>query len=107
MIRDIQKGGGSSVVQERRIRSTGYNGAPTGKPGCQSCPRRLSDVPPGSDYSNCVAIHAEANALIHCDRADLPGSTLYITREPCYGCLKLIAAAGVARVAFPEGGIEL
>lgn len=96
---------GAVVVKDRRIRGTGYNGAPSGAPGCAECPRRLSDVPPGSSYDNCVAVHAEANALLHCDREDLVGSTLYITREPCYGCWKLIQGAGVELVVWPKPGI--
>lgn len=57
---------------------------------------------PGSCYSNCVAIHAELNALLYCDRSDLPDSTLYITREACYGCLKAIQAVGISRVVTPD-----
>lgn len=100
---------GAVVVKDRRIRGTGFNGAPAGKPGCDSCPRRESGVHPGSSYDGgpgaCVAIHAEANALLYCDREDLIGATLYITRAPCYGCQKLIAAAGITRVVTPEGEI--
>ena len=55
---------------------------------------------PGSCYSNCLSIHAELNALLYCDRSDLPGSTLYITRAPCYGCLKAIKASGVEWVTY-------
>lgn len=98
---------GAVVVKERRIRGTGYNGAPAGKPGCSTCPRRTSTVAPGSDYSNCIAIHAEANALLYCDREDLIGADLYITRAPCYGCQKLIAATGIVRVITPEGEISV
>jgi deoxycytidylate deaminase len=58
-------------------------------------------VAPGSCYSNCVAIHAELNALLYCDRSDLPGSTLYVTRKPCYGCMKAIYASGVSKVVSP------
>ena len=95
---------GAVVVKDRRIRSTGYNDAPAGQPGCESCPRRTSDAKPGTNYDNCVAVHAEANALIFCDRSDLPGSTLYITRDPCYACTKLIAAAGITRIVTPSRG---
>ena len=52
--------------------------------------------------TRCVAIHAEANALLYCDREDLVGSTLYVTREPCAPCSKLIQAAGVEHVIWPE-----
>lgn len=94
---------GAVVVKDNRIRATGYNGAPAGVPGCDTCPRRSSGCVPGSSYDNCVAVHAEANALLYCDRADLQGSTLYVTRRPCYACSKLIAATGVHTVVFPEG----
>lgn len=97
------KVGAVVVGADRRIRATGYNGAPAGQPGCSSCPRRSSDVLPGSCYSNCVAIHAELNALLFCDRQDLPGSTLYVTRAPCYACLKAIYASGVAKTVWPTG----
>lgn len=99
---------GAVVVKDRRVRATGYNGAPAGKPGCATCPRRLSNAVPGeSSYSSgatrCVAVHAEANALIHCDRSDLIGATVYVTREPCVDCTKLLQAAGVERVVCPDG----
>lgn len=54
-----------------------------------------------------MAIHAEANALLHCDREDLFGATLYITREPCYLCSNLIRAAGVSRVVTPASVIQV
>jgi len=92
---------GAVVVKDRRIRSTGYNGSPAGTPGCDSCPRRTSGVEKGSSYDNCRAVHAEANALIYCNREDLVGATIYVTREPCYGCDKLIQAAGVEAVVWP------
>ncbi|ALA11837.1 dCMP deaminase [Mycobacterium phage Panamaxus] len=97
---------GAVVVKDRRVRATGYNGAPAGRSGCASCPRRRSTVEPGSSYDTgpgrCVAVHAEANALLYCDREDLIGATLYITRAPCGGCQKLIDAAGIERVVTPE-----
>lgn len=107
-----RKVGAVVVAKDRRIRSTGYNGAPAGEPGCATCPRRNSSVASGSSYDtgagSCVAIHAEANALIYCNREDLIGSTLYITHDfgPCDGCLRLIKAAGVSRVVYPKGELK-
>ncbi|ANA86506.1 dCMP deaminase [Gordonia phage OneUp] len=98
---------GAVVVRNRRVRGTGYNGSPVGRPGCATCPRRTSNCEPLSSYdtgpTRCVAVHAEANALLYSDRGDLPGATLYITRAPCDGCLKLIQAAQIERVVWPEG----
>lgn len=102
---------GAVVVKDRRIRATGYNGAPAGDPGCESCPRRTSDVDPGSSYDTgpgqCVAVHAEANALLYCNREDLVGATLYLTTDPCDGCLKLIKASGISRVVWNVGELRL
>jgi dCMP deaminase len=103
----IRRKVGAVVVKDRRIRGTGYNGAPSGDRGCVSCPRRYAAVPPGSSYDTgpgtCVAVHAEANALLYCDREDLIGATLYLTTDPCDGCIKLIKASGVVRVVWPDG----
>ncbi|AOT24780.1 deoxycytidylate deaminase [Mycobacterium phage Indra] len=102
---------GAVVVKDRRVRATGYNGAPTGMDGCSTCPRRLAAgvVPGVTGYDagpgQCVAVHAEANALLYCDREDLIGATLYITRDPCPGCQKLIHAVGIERVVTPDSSL--
>jgi dCMP deaminase len=97
------------VNSQRDVRGTGYNGAPSGVPGCASagaCPRgqlSYSDVPAGSDYSNCISDHAERNAIRHTRPEERLGATLYSTREPCAWCWTLIRASGIARVVWPEG----
>lgn len=94
------------VDRDDRIISSGYNGAPAGKPGCLTdgaCPRgqlSYAQVPKDSDYDNCISIHAEANALLYA-RTDCKGATAYITDAPCYSCAKLLAAAGVDRIVWP------
>lgn len=102
---------GAIIVQGDRIVSTGYNGAPAGRPGCLTmgaCPRgRLSvhDVAPGSSYDtgagSCIALHAEQNAILRAG-LDSRGATLYLTDAPCDGCARLIEGAGIARIVFPE-----
>ncbi|WP_326827342.1 deoxycytidylate deaminase [Streptomyces sp. NBC_01751] len=87
----------------------GYNGPPPGVPGCESagaCPRgRLSvaECARDSDYSNCIADHAERNALRWTPVDQRAGSTLYVTRAPCPSCRTLIAANGLQRVVWPSG----
>jgi dCMP deaminase len=56
-------------------------------------------------YSDCRAVHAEANALLYASKDDCTGATLYITDTPCNGCLKLIQGAGVRRIVTP--GIDI
>ena len=85
-----------------RIVATGVNGPPAGyKHGAQPCNtwcRRVGSLTPEPDYSDCVTIHAESNALLYSDRSLRLGGTIYITSHPCWGCAKLIANSGVARV---------
>ena len=90
------------VGQDKRIRSTGFNGSFPGGPSCLAgqCPRCLSDTPSGTSYEDCVEVHAEANALLYASWEDCQGSTLYVTREPCKDCSKLIRASGVADVVW-------
>jgi dCMP deaminase len=101
---------GAVIVRNRRVVGTGYNGARPGKKKtCLTghCPRAQSDVAPGSSYDtgkgSCIAIHAEANALLDAGQRKCLGSVLYITDEPCEGCHKLIRAAGIARIVWPAG----
>lgn len=102
------KVGAVLVNAAKEVRGTGYNGAPSGVPGCLtsgSCPRGQLDAEqcePNSDYANCVADHAERNAIRHTPPEELPGSTLYVTREPCPACWTLILASGIYRVVTPK-----
>jgi dCMP deaminase len=91
---------------QHRVVATGYNGAPPAWKGCLEggCPRGLlsrAEVPPYSDYGNCVSNHAEANCLLHADRSRVEGGTIYVTARPCFGCAKLIANSGLNGVVWP------
>jgi len=92
------------VGTDRRVVSTGYNGGPSGGASCLEgeCPRAFSDVPSLTpDYSNCIALHAEQNAIAYADYGRTHGGTIYITGQPCDMCVKLIRAAGIERVVTP------
>lgn len=84
------------------------NGAPEGEPQCMSdgaCPRAQSGVEPGSSYDTgpgaCIALHAEQRLIMRAAWRDLLGATLYVTREPCDGCSKMIRGAYISRVVWP------
>lgn len=88
---------GAVIVDSgNRIMATGYNGPPAGFPN-HYCPREHSKDH-RKDFSDCIANHAEANALLYSDRTLREGGTIYITAEPCHYCAKLIASSGLARV---------
>lgn len=110
----IRRQVGSVVVRDHRIVASGYNGAPPGAPGCLTdgaCPRGASGVPSGSNYDDgpgrCIAIHAEANAILYAGRDGCVGSTLYVTDTPCFWCQKTIRASGLIRVVWPGYEVDL
>lgn len=91
-----------AIVLDRggHVIGTGYNGSPPGSEHCEDggCPRLREGSAPGSNYDNCVAIHAEANAIIHSDWSQRQDGTIIINGSPCYSCAKLIANSGVSTV---------
>lgn len=98
---------GCVIVKNHRIVSTGYNGSPKGGPSCLAgeCPRGLlsrTESPSGGSYENCIALHAEQNAIAYSNRADTEGATAYITGAPCDMCGKLLTAAGIIQVIWDE-----
>lgn len=76
---------------------TGYNGGPSGSVHCVDggCPRLAAGSAPGSNYENCIAIHAEANALLHTDWHSRQDGHIVVNGPPCFSCAKLIANSGV------------
>ena len=99
---------GAVIVKGRRIVATGYNGGPSGMLHCDEggCPRAASDAPQGREYERCIAIHAEANALLFSSPEEREGAALYCTGAPCFGCAKLIANSGVKEVVASSGRYE-
>jgi dCMP deaminase len=97
---------GAVVVKDKRILSTGYNGAPTGLPHCADvgCLREKLGIPSGERHEICRGLHAEQNALLQAARhgISLEGSTIYSTTEPCSLCAKMLINAGIRRVVYKE-----
>ena len=89
---------GAVLVRNRTILSTGYNGSIRGMPHC-------SDVGHMMEDNHCVAtIHAECNAIIQAAKngVSIDGATIYVTASPCWNCFKMIANAGMQRIAYGE-----
>jgi dCMP deaminase len=95
---------GAIVVKQGRLVGHGFNGALPGAPSCLdgACPRAVSDSQPGSNYSNCIADHAERNALRNTRAEDRKGSVVYVNAEPCDGCITLLRSVEVERVVWPS-----
>lgn len=95
---------GAVIVKDRRILTTGYNGAPAGLPHCSEvgCLREELKIPSGERHELCRAIHAEQNAIIQAayHGISLKGGTCYTTCEPCSLCAKMLINAGILRVVY-------
>jgi dCMP deaminase len=100
------------VSSNHRIIATGYNGTVPGNPGCLegACPRgkfSYEELPSESDYRNCIATHAERNAILYANPEERSGTTLYVTRRPCVDCKELLLAVGVVRVVWYSADNEI
>lgn len=89
------------IDAKNHVVGMGYNGGPSGFDHCEDggCPRYTQNSAPGSSYDNCISIHAEQNALLHCDYS-LEPTKMYINGPPCFTCAKLIANSTVKKVFY-------
>lgn len=99
---------GAVIVKDKRIMTTGYNGAPAGMRTCKErgeCLRRKMGIESGTRAEVCYAIHAEQNAILQAAKLGISvdGATLYCTHQPCVICAKMIVNAGISRVVYREG----
>ena len=98
---------GAVIVKDKRILSTGYNGAPSGVPHCEAtgCLRQNQDIPSGQRHELCRGLHAEQNAIIQAayHGITIQGATLYCTNKPCVICTKMIINAGIRKIFYQEG----
>ncbi|MCS7230888.1 MAG: cytidine/deoxycytidylate deaminase family protein [Elusimicrobiota bacterium] len=92
---------GAVIVRDRRILSTGYNGAPSGCKDCLQlgCLRNELKIPSGERHEVCRAVHAEQNAIIQAaiHGVDITSATMYCTHSPCIICAKMIVNAKIKK----------
>lgn len=98
---------GAIIVKDKRILTTGYNGAPSGIAHCLDvgCLRETMNIPSGERHELCRGIHAEQNALL---QAALHGvsvrdAILFCTNQPCSICAKMIINAGIKKIYYKSG----
>ena len=99
---------GAVIVKDKRIMTTGYNGAPSGIENCKTrgeCLRRKLDIASGTKLELCYAVHAEQNAIAQAAKLGISvdGATLYCTHQPCVICCKMIINSGIKRVVYCYG----
>lgn len=97
---------GAVLVKDKRILTTGYNGAPSGSPHCLDigCLREELKVPSGERDELCRGIHAEQNCIIQAARygISVKGSILYCTTFPCSICAKMLVNIGVSMIVYRD-----
>lgn len=95
---------GALIVKDKRILSTGYNGAPKGCRHCIDigCIREKMNIPSGQRHELCRATHAEQNAIVQAaySGTSVAGGTLYCTTQPCVLCAKMAINAGIQRIVY-------
>ncbi|MBT8351929.1 MAG: cytidine/deoxycytidylate deaminase family protein [Deltaproteobacteria bacterium] len=98
---------GAIIVKDKRILSTGYNGAPSGIRHCidTGCLREQMNVASGERHELCRGIHAEQNAIIQAafHGVSIKDSTLFCTNLPCSICAKMIINAGIKIIYYESG----
>lgn len=98
---------GAVIVKDKRILSTGYNGAPSGMAHCLDlgCLRESLGVPSGERHELCRGIHAEQNAIIQAayHGVSIRDASLFCTNLPCAICAKMIINAGIRRIYYLSG----
>ena len=95
---------GAVVVKDKRLLTSGYNGAPQGLAHCLEvgCLRERLGVASGERHELCRGMHAEQNAIVQAalHGVSIAGSTLYCTHQPCSACSKMIINAGIRRIVY-------
>lgn len=95
---------GALFVKNKRILTTGYNGAPAGLDHCDQVGCAREGVASGTRHELCRAVHAEQNAIIQAalHGISIEGATLYCTHQPCILCAKMMINARIKKVAYIE-----
>jgi len=98
---------GAILVRDKRIISTGYNGAPSRISHCLEvgCLREARGVPSGERHELGRVLHAEQNAIIQAalSGVSVEGASLYCTNQPCAICSKMLINARIVGIAYGEG----
>ncbi|RJX29252.1 MAG: cytidine deaminase [Dethiobacter sp.] len=98
---------GAILVKDKRLLTTGYNGAPAGLKHCLEigCLRQVKNIPSGERHELCRGLHAEQNAIIQAalHGVSIKGADLYCTHHPCSLCSKMLINSGVEKVILKEG----
>ncbi len=95
---------GAILVKNKRIIAEGVNSVPDGVTPCteETCLRKKLKLKSGENQELCFVVHAEQNALLDAlaKKKDVTGSTLYVTKQPCIICAKMLINAGIKKIIY-------
>lgn len=97
---------GAVLVRDKRILTTGYNGAPRGLRHCLEigCLREEQRIASGERHELCRGLHAEQNAILQAAiyGVSVDKAILYTTHFPCSLCAKMLINAGIIKILYLE-----
>lgn len=98
---------GAVAVRDKRILTTGYNGAPSGIQHCleMGCLREQRNIPSGERHELCRGLHAEQNVIIQAALYGtiIEGAAIYCTNLPCSICTKMLINSRIAAIYYKDG----
>ena len=103
----LRRSVGAVIVKNKRILTTGYNGAPSNIKHCieAGCLREDLNVASGERHELCRGIHAEQNAIIQAafHGVSIKDAALFCTNQPCSICAKMIINSGIKKIVYLSG----
>lgn len=90
--------GACIVNPDKRIVGIGYNGFPRGCSDDELPWDRVADDELDTKYP--YVCHAEVNAILNKNSAEVKGCSIYIALFPCNECAKVIIQSGIAEVVY-------
>ena len=95
---------GAILVKKNKVIAKGVNSVPNGITPCteETCIRKKLKLKSGEHQELCFVVHAEQNALLDAleKKIDVIGSTLYVTKQPCIICAKMLINAGIKKIIY-------
>ena len=94
---------GACIVNDKKVLSIGYNGAPRNFPD-ELVPNCNDLSKPLEEQKYAYICHAEPNAILNYGGSikDFKNAKMYITLFPCHECAKLVIQSGIKEVIYKE-----
>ena len=95
---------GAIIVKDKEIVAEGVNSVPNGITPCteETCLRKKLKLKSGENQELCFVVHAEQNAIIDAlnKKKEVKDSTLYVTKQPCIICSKILINSGIKNIIY-------